>query len=334
MRQYALLFVALALTLGALTGCQPVQPVQAQAAPTLATAKVFVQNSNQSGHVLVSARGNHFLIGSAPPLGHPALEINPLEAMLGALATCSIFVHETAAIEQGVPLTAVSATVQADWDVNGLKGEPVNPHMQAIRVHLTLDGPDAAQAESLEAEFTSRCPIYTTLVRTAPIEITTNDEVMSGPVAAGLAMSAVSASLTNQPGRAIVNVRDDYMVVDSVAPLGSPSEETNPLDMFVGALGACGALIVENVAVAEALPLADVAATIEADLDPRGVKGEDVSPHIQAMRVHWLLSGVDQTQADAMVDAWIARCPIYNTYILATDITVTSEVVDGAIAMP
>src|SRR3990172_7772027 len=70
------------------------------------------------------------------------------------------FVHETAAIEQGIPLAAIDATVQADWDVNGLKGEPVSPHMQAIRVHLTLDGPDAAQAELLEAEFTSRCPIY------------------------------------------------------------------------------------------------------------------------------------------------------------------------------
>ena len=335
MKRYILLMVALVLVLGALTACQPVQPVQAQAAPTLATAKAFVQNSNLPGHVLISARGNHFLIGSAPPLGHPALEINPVETMLGALATCGIFVYEAAAQEQGIPLTVISAVVQADWDVNGLKGEPVSPHMQAIRAHLALEGPDTDQAAFLLEEWTSRCPIYTTLVRAAPIEVTVNDEAMGGPVAEGLAMSAVTATLTNQPGRAIVNVRDDYMVVDSVPPLGSPSEETNPLDMFLGALGSCAMLLAENVAEADGLPLIDAATTVEGDLDVRGVRGEEgISPHIQAMRIHWLIAGVDEAQAGAMVDAWVARCPIYNTYIRATDITITHELVEGPIAMP
>ena len=79
-------------------------------------------------------------------MGHSSEEINPVEAMLAALGTCGIFVHEAAAIEQGIPLNHASAMVAADWDVRGLRGEDFNPKMQQIRVHLTLDGPDAAHA--------------------------------------------------------------------------------------------------------------------------------------------------------------------------------------------
>ena len=334
-----ILFVICALVLASvLSACQPIQPVQAQPAAqasTLATAKVFVQTSNMFGRALVSARGNHFIIDSAPPLGHPSEEINPVEAMLAALATCGVFVYETAAIELDIPLNHIETTIAADWDVRGLRGEDFDPHMQAIRAHLNLDGPDADQIAALEAEWVSRCPVYTTLARAADIAITVNDEAMGGKIDEVLATSTVSATLTNQPGRAIVGVRNNYMVVDSVPPLGSPSEETNPLDLLLAAQGSCGAVIMEKVAMDNDIPLANVAATVEADLDVRGVRGEDgIDPNLQAMRVHWLMSGVDEAQATMLVDEWLHRCPIYNTLVRATDITVTHEIVEGAIAMP
>lgn len=329
-----LLLIVSLVALGALTACQPVQPVAAQAESGLATARIFVQNSNQFGRALVSARGNHFVVDSAPPLGHPAEEINPVEAMLAALATCGIFVHETAAIEEGIPLTHAAAVVQGDWDVRGLRGEDFDPYMQQIRVHLTLEGADAGQLEMLEEQFTSRCPIYTTLVRSSEVVITTNEEEMGGKIAEGLATSVISATLTNQPGRAIVGVRNNYLVVDSVPPLGSPSEETNPLDLFLAAQGTCGAFIMEKAALDNNITLTDVAAAIEADFDPRGVRSENVSPHIQEMRIHWLLSGVDEAQAEMLVDTWFNRCPIYNTLIKGIDVTYTHEVVEGEIAMP
>ncbi len=333
MKPRFLFLVALILVLASLTACQPVQPVAAQPETTLATAKVFMQTSNQFGRMLVSARGNHFIVDSVPPLGHPSEEMNPLEAMLAALATCGLFIHETASIEQGYELTAASALDQADWDGRGLVGEPFSPHMQQIRVHLTLEGLEAEQIDFLEAEFMTRCPIYTTLIRATDIVITHNDEAIGAPVAEGLAMGQVTASLTNEPGRTIVAMRTNYVVIDSVPPLGSPSEETNSLDVFLAAPATCGAAIMEKIALDEGLPLTNIAATVEADLDPRGVKGEDVSPHIQAMRVHWMFSGIDQAQADEMVATWMTRCPIYTTLIQATDITVTNEIVEGDLAM-
>jgi uncharacterized OsmC-like protein len=41
---------------------------------------------------------------------------------------------------------------------------------------MDLTGPSAEQAEALAEEFSTRCPIYTTLERSAPIEITAKTE--------------------------------------------------------------------------------------------------------------------------------------------------------------
>ena len=83
------------------------------AAPALATAAVVSNLSNQPGRAIVTARGNHFVIDSVPPLEGPNEEVNPLDAMLGALATCGIFVYEKAAEEQGIPLN-VEAICRGD----------------------------------------------------------------------------------------------------------------------------------------------------------------------------------------------------------------------------
>jgi uncharacterized OsmC-like protein len=75
--------------------------------------------------------------------------------------------------EQGIPLAGASVSVEGDWDPRGLKGEAVDPRMQALRIHIKLTGVDKAQAEMMTEQFQKRCPIYTTLSRAAPIEIST-----------------------------------------------------------------------------------------------------------------------------------------------------------------
>jgi hypothetical protein len=85
-----------------LSACQPIQrpPEGLQ----LATARVSAQLSNQPGRAIVSARGNHFVVDSVPPLEGPNEELNPLDMLLGSLATCGIFIAERAAQEQEVAL--------------------------------------------------------------------------------------------------------------------------------------------------------------------------------------------------------------------------------------
>jgi uncharacterized OsmC-like protein len=72
----------------------------------------------------------------------------------------------------GIPLAGVSVTAAGDFDPRGVCGEAVDPRFQAFRVRLALDGPDATQAEALLAAFKTRCPVYATLSRAAPVAVT------------------------------------------------------------------------------------------------------------------------------------------------------------------
>jgi len=71
----------------------------------------------------------------------------------------------------GIALTAVSVTAAGDFDPRGVCGEAVDPRFQAFKLRFALEGPDAAQRELLLQAFKTRCPVYTTLSRAAPVEI-------------------------------------------------------------------------------------------------------------------------------------------------------------------
>ena len=139
----------------------------------LATASVTTHLTNQPGRALVTARGHHFVVDSPLSLGGPNEEINPIDVLFSALATCATFICEAAAREMSVPLQAISVTVAGDFDARGLCGNGINPRIQAFRVRLALSGPTETQAEALVEAFRTRCPVYTTLSRAASIEIET-----------------------------------------------------------------------------------------------------------------------------------------------------------------
>ena len=301
----------------------------------LATGSAVTELSNQFGRTIVTARGNTFLVDSAPPLGHPSEEMNPVEAMLASLATCGLFVYETAAQEMDIPLNGVAMTVQGDFDVRGLSGAAeVDPYVQEFRAHLTLDGPNPEQADALFEQWSLRCPIYTTLVQAAPIVVTVNDEEMGGKSAEGLGTATISASLSNQPGRAIVNVRNNYLIVDSVPPLGGPNLEVNPMDLLLAAQGSCGAVIMERAAIDNDIELGGVIGTVSVDFDARGLVDGSVDPSIQAMRVHWEIDTENDADAHFLIDQWLARCPIYNTLSRAAmDVTVTHKLAGEGTAL-
>ena len=298
---------------------------EAPQGPQLATAKASAQLSNQPGRAIVSARGNHFIVDSVPVIGGPNEELNPLDMMLGALATCGIFIAEKAAQELDVPLGAATATVEGDFDPSGVKTGETNPRIQAFRVHLDLPGADEEQTAALIDNFMRRCPMYTTVSRAAPVEITTGNQVPSAKADEALATAMVSAQLSNQPGRAIVSARGNHLVIDSVPPLDGPNEERNPLDLALGALATCGSFVYEKVAQDEGFPLTGLTATVEGDFDPSGVKTGQSDPRIQAFRVHMKLEGVDEAQAEMMAEQFQQRCPIYTTLSRAAPIEITTE---------
>lgn len=138
----------------------------------LATASATSRLSNEPGRALLTVRGQHMVTDSPPPLGGPNEAPNPAELMLAALAGCATFVCECAAKEMGIGLRGVAVTVAGDFDPRGVCGEPVDPRFQAFRMRIALEGVDATQGEALARAFKQRCPVYTTLSRVAPIEVT------------------------------------------------------------------------------------------------------------------------------------------------------------------
>lgn len=138
----------------------------------LATASASCRVSNEPGRALLTIRGQHVVTDSPPTLGGPNEAPNPVELLLAALAGCAAFVCERAAQEMGIELRAVGVTAAGDFDPRGVCGEPIDPRFQGFRLRLSLDGPDAAQGALLLQAFKTRCPVYTTLSRAAPVEIT------------------------------------------------------------------------------------------------------------------------------------------------------------------
>ena len=90
--------------------------------PQLATAKASAKLTNQPGRAIVSARGNHFIVDSVPPIEGPNEELNPLDMILGSLATCGMFIAERVAQEEAIPLEDVLVAVEGDLDASGVAG--------------------------------------------------------------------------------------------------------------------------------------------------------------------------------------------------------------------
>jgi putative redox protein len=138
----------------------------------LATASVRSRLSNEPGRALLTVRGHHLVTDSPPPLGGPNEAVNPVELLLAALAACGTFVCERVAREKDYPLRAISVTAAGDFDPRGVCGEPHDPRFQSIRVRLELEGASQEQVGVLVDAFKMRCPVYTTLARSVPIELT------------------------------------------------------------------------------------------------------------------------------------------------------------------
>lgn len=137
-----------------------------------------------------------------------------------------------------------------------------------------------------------------------------------------LATASATSRLSNESGRALVQVRGQHFVVDSPGALGGPNEAVNPAELVLCALAGCCTFVCETVAQEQRMPLRAVAVTAAGDFDPRGVCGEPFDPRFQAFRVRIVLDGPDDAQCEALVQAIRQRCPVYTTLSRAATIEI------------
>ena len=263
-----------------------------------------------------------------------------------------------------MPLSDVKTSVEGDFDPRGTEDDAVGAHMQALRVHFDASGVDADQMKQLIEQYTQRCPMYTTLVRAAPIMITVGDQpkaikstglkavkataeptgqmgqavvstggqrFVSGMNTApnprtGQARAVkVSAKSTHEFGRALVTTSGKEFIIDSVPPLKGPNINRNPLDVMLGSLASCSLFVSEKVAGEHGITISGAVIKAESDLDPRGLTGMPVNPRIRALRLHMILPGVGESLADEMIEKVQNRCPVYATLSLSAPITISKE---------
>ena len=280
----------------------------------LNTVSVTASLSNQAGRAIISSdRGNHIVVDSVPPLNGPNVALNPIDLMLSALASCGLFMAESSAKEQ-FDLTDIQVIVEGDFNPRGAKEMGAgDPSFRAFRVKIQTT-PHLAEIDFsiISTAFRTHCPIYTTLDRAANIAIFNGFNDIGGiaPVTA-----KVHAQLSNQPGRAIINAREIYFIVDSIPPLGGPNEELNPLDLMLGAQAACVTFVMEAVANEEQWELASISSKVTGHFAAEGVKlaSYDINPRIQRMDIEFVAEGIDLVERYKMISNLKARCPIYTT---------------------
>ena len=117
------------------------------------------------GRYLVSAGRNHFISDARASAGGPGEAVTAGELLLASLGSCSLALIHKAAGERGDALTSASVDVAFRRDVTD------STRYEWIRIVAKLGGVDEAAAAALIGAFTEACPIYNTLKRGGPVEI-------------------------------------------------------------------------------------------------------------------------------------------------------------------
>jgi uncharacterized OsmC-like protein len=136
-----------------------------------------------------------------------------------------------------------------------------------------------------------------------------------------LLFTEARSTSTGVKGRSITSARTNHWVVDLPPFHHGPGEESTPGEAFLGAVAACGALLVECFAGEEGLPLKRVQASI------KGERLKSDPSWFRSIEMRFELAGVDPKQAEALVAKFQASCPLYRTVAAATKMNVVVKVV-------
>lgn len=105
---------------------------------------------------------------------------------------------------------------------------------------------------------------------------------------------------TGTPGRALCNARTHHFVADDAG-----GEAVGAGELFLSGISACAVNMVERLARTDQVPLQWMDVSVEAYRNPDKAPG-DLTVY-DAIRVHFDMWGVDEDQADRLVELWKRR---------------------------
>lgn len=145
--------------------------------------EVFRASAKSAGGLAVDVQARQFTMrmDEPPELGGEDTGMNPVEAVLGALASCQIIVGQVYAKKFRVKLEDFRVEVEGDIDLDGLmdKGD-VRPGFQNIRYTFHITSPsESARIDKLVDFLQAHCPVGDTLAN--PVGLKLAEVVVHAP---------------------------------------------------------------------------------------------------------------------------------------------------------
>jgi uncharacterized OsmC-like protein len=135
---------------------------------------VFAVHGTLVGVTEVDIRtGAHtFKVDEPAVLGGADAAANPVQYALASLGSCQAITYRFWAAQLGVELDTLSVRVEGDLDLRGFFGvdDEVRPGFTAVRVEVTLAGPESEQRYAeLAAAVDEHCPVLDLFKNPVPV---------------------------------------------------------------------------------------------------------------------------------------------------------------------
>jgi len=135
---------------------------------------VFTAQGTLVGVTEVDVRtGTHtFKVDEPPALGGADVAANPVQYALASLGSCQAITYRFWAEQLGISFDSLSVRLEGDLDIRGFFGfdDAVRPGFSAIRVDVTVTGPESAERyQELAAAVDAHCPVLDLFANPVPV---------------------------------------------------------------------------------------------------------------------------------------------------------------------
>jgi uncharacterized OsmC-like protein len=113
-----------------------------------------------------------FKVDEPPALGGADVAANPVQLALASLGSCQAITYRFWAEQLGIAFDSLTVRVEGDLDIRGFFGfdDTVRPGFTAVRVHVTVSGPETAERyQQLATAVDDHCPVLDLFKNPVPV---------------------------------------------------------------------------------------------------------------------------------------------------------------------
>ncbi|CAM4165021.1 OsmC family protein [Kerstersia similis] len=123
------------------------------------------------------------------------------------------------------------------------------------------------------------------------------------------------SQLSAQPGRFLLNARDQHLVVDASPGRGGQGQAWQAAELLLGALQTCSHAVIDDEARKRGWQHYGLAIQARCEAD------EDRPGHYRYIELTYRFTGITQAQAEELVQVFTTVCPIYGSLSRGAPVT-------------